>query len=234
MVEIELRYEVLDMTQLKKFLSPLKQLSCKHDVDIYFDSPTLRLYRKGIFVRTRNGKTVDIKFNRACLKDRTLAIQDHCEEYIFTLPLREPDRMRLNFVLLSLGLPLLRYADFMHFLEVNRFKEHYRVDKVRTSYQHELFTISVDEVTNLGTFLEIELMADTTDNLEAVTQNMRTLLAGLSLKPVKTGYGTLLLRKKDFKTYLLGRFILEEDKIHAIESKKKTKRANQNTATNNE
>jgi len=233
MVEIELRYEVLDATQLSTFVSSLKQLSCKHDVDIYFDSPTLRLYRKGIFVRTRNGKTLDIKFNRACLKDRTLAIQDHCEEYIFTLPLSEIDRIRLNFVLLSLGLPRLRYADFTHFLEVNKFKEHYRVDKVRTSYRHELFTLSIDEVAGLGTFLEIELMANTAENLETITHNMRALLKNLNLKPLHTGYGTLLLRKKDFKTYLLGRFILEEDKIHAIEPKKKTKRTNQNRTTSN-
>lgn len=66
---------------------------------------------------------------------------------------------------------------------------------------------------DLGTFLEIELMADSIENLAAIKQQMQLLLAGLSLAPLKTGYGTLLLRKHNFEHYLLGRFILEEDRV---------------------
>ena len=56
-------------------------------------------------------------------------------------------------------------------------------------------------------------MAQNTQNLEEVKQEMVLFIAGLKLRPLRTGYGTLLLRKKDFKHYLLGRFILEEDKV---------------------
>ena len=66
----------------------------------------------------------------------------------------------------------------------------------------------------IGMFLEIELMANTIEDLAAVKQQMQQLIKGLDLAPLKTGYGTLLLRKKHFEHYLQGRFILEEDKIY--------------------
>jgi hypothetical protein len=63
----------------------------------------------------------------------------------------------------------------------------------------------------MNNYIEIELMAQSTDDLEKVKKEMEQLLAPLALAPLKTGYGTLLLRKKDFQQYLLGRFILQED-----------------------
>ena len=79
---------------------------------------------------------------------------------------------------------------------------------------HDAFTLCLDKVANLGTFIEIELMANTIEDLAGVKQQMQQLIKELDLAPLKTGYGTLLLRKKDFEHYLLGRFVLEEDKIH--------------------
>lgn len=212
-IEIELRYEVIDHAQLMNFLEPLPKLHSKRDVDIYYDNEHALLYQKGIFIRNRNNKKLDIKFNRACLDNPDLAIQDYCEEHSFVFPLQEQDLCRLNELLVSLKLQPSPVADFTVMLQANNFIEHYRVDKLRTSYQHNAFTIAVDEVADLGTFLEIELMAQTTEHLETVKQEMVLCLAGLTLQPLKTGYGTLLLRKKDFKHYLLGRFILPQDRV---------------------
>jgi predicted adenylyl cyclase CyaB len=212
-IEIELRYEVLDKNQLTQFLAPLKFLRSNQDIDIYYDNADAILYQKGIFIRNRNNKKLDIKFNRACLDNPDLAIQDYCEEHSFALPLQEKNLSRINELLVSLQLQPSPIADLEELKKTNNFFEHYRVDKVRTSYSHNSFTIAVDEVVDLGTFLEIELMAQDTQNLEEVKQEMVLFIAGLKLRPLRTGYGTLLLRKKDFKHYLLGRFILEEDKV---------------------
>ena len=65
---------------------------------------------------------------------------------------------------------------------------------------------------DLGTFLEIELIARSGDVIDAVTQRMKAMLAGLPLKPLATGYDSLILRKNNFEQYIQGRFILEEDK----------------------
>ena len=174
-IEIELRYEVLKPEQLVPFLASFEKLHQKHDVDIYLDNPQALLYQKGIFIRIRNGKKLDIKFNRATLDNPDLAIQDYCEEHSFALPLQEKDLSKLNKLLISLNLQPMAV---------------------------------------LGTFLEIEFMANTIEDLAAVKQQMQQLIKGLDLAPLKTGYGTLLLRKKHFEHYLQGRFILEEDKIY--------------------
>ncbi len=213
-IEIELRYEVLKPEQLSSFLASFEKLHQKHDVDVYLDNPQALLYQKGIFIRIRNEKKLDIKFNRACLDNPDLAIQDYCEEHSFALPLQEKNLSRINELLVSLQLQPSPIADLEELKKTNNFFEHYRVDKVRTSYSHNSFTIAVDEVVDLGTFLEIELMAQDTQNLEEVKQEMVLFIAGLKLRPLRTGYGTLLLRKKDFEHYLLGRFVLEEDKMY--------------------
>lgn len=213
-IEIELRYEVLKSEQLTSFLAPFEKLHQKHDVDIYLDNAQAILYQKGIFIRIRNEKKLDIKFNRATLDNPDLAIQDYCEEHSFALPLQEKDLVKLNQLLVSLDLKPTAIADLEQFEAINNFIEHYRVDKIRTSYKHDSFTICMDEVKDLGTFLEIELMANTIEDLAAVKQQMQHLIKELDVAPLKTGYGTLLLRKKDFEHYLMGRFVLEEDKIH--------------------
>jgi predicted adenylyl cyclase CyaB len=213
-IEIELRYEVLKPEQLVPFLASFEKLHQKHDVDIYLDNPQALLYQKGIFIRIRNGKKLDIKFNRATLDNPDLAIQDYCEEHSFPLPLQEKDLAQINELLVSLDLKPPAIADLAHLKSINSFIEHYRVDKLRTSYKHDSFTLCLDEVADLGTFLEIELIANSIEDLAAVKQQMQYLIKELDVAPLKTGYGTLLLRKKDFGHYLMGRFVLEEDKIY--------------------
>jgi len=213
-IEIELRYEVINHEQLTEFLAPLQQLHRKRDIDVYFDNAQGMLYQKGIFIRTRNGKKLDFKFNRATLENPDLAIQDYCEEHSFALPLQDSDLVKINELLVSLNLQPTVSASLEAIKTANNFIDYYTVDKVRTSYVHKAFTICADEVADLGTFLEIELMAENTENLEAVKQEMELFLVDLKLRPLRTGYGTLLLRKNNFVQYLQGRFILEEDKAY--------------------
>lgn len=75
------------------------------------------------------------------------------------------------------------------------------------------FTIVIDEVLNLGAFLEIELLANNKNNVDEIKKGMESLLSDLSLKALKTGYDSLILRKNNFEQYLQGRFILDEDKV---------------------
>jgi predicted adenylyl cyclase CyaB len=215
-IEIELRYEVLDATKLANFLAPLQFLHTKHVIDIYLDTPDIILYRQGIFARVRNGKKLDIKFNRACLNDPTLRRQDYCEEHSFALPFEKKDLTRLNELLISLDMQPTTTADFESFKKINNIGTHYIIDKVRSSYQSKQFTIAVDEIAGLGTFLEIELMAKNTDNLDVVKNEMRLALAGLPIQPLRAGYCELFLKKNLSKDYLQGRFVQQEDIKHAV------------------
>lgn len=211
-IEIELRYIVLDIDLLNTFIETCQLVDQKRDVDVYFDTKELILFKKGIFIRTRNDKKVEIKFNRACVENPELEKQDYCEEYSFKLPFCLKEQQLFEDIIASLDLQKSKHFGFDEFLHINNLEPHYVIDKVRTTYKKNDFLIAVDEIKDLGTFLEIECMASNIQDLLAIKERMQKVVASVSLKPLKTGYGTLLLRTKNFQEYLLGRYVLPEDK----------------------
>ncbi len=213
-IEIELRYEVIDVAPLQQFAAMLTFIKKRHDIDVYFDTDQADLLSKGIFIRIRNGVSLEIKFNRDCINNPDLPMQSYCEEHVFAFPIIDSDVVRFNDLVVTLDLKSLHFHDnfFEQFKKQNNLAEHYRVDKQRIEYRYDQFTIAIDEVKELGTFLEIECMAHNTDELSSIETAMKEFIAPLSLKPFKTGYGTLLLRKHNFAQYLKSRFILPEDK----------------------
>ena len=211
-IEIELRYIVLDIDLLNAFIETCQLIDQKRDVDVYFDTKERTLFKKGIFIRTRNDKKVEIKFNRACVENPELEKQDYCEEYSFDIPFKASQQERFNSVIRSIDLQDAHLFNFKSFLQSNNFEPHYVVDKVRTTYKKNDFLIAVDEIEDLGTFLEIECMASNIQDLSSIKERMQKVVASVSLKPLKTGYGTLLLRTKNFQEYILGRYVLPEDK----------------------
>lgn len=210
--EIELRYEITNTVRLAQFLSQAKQLHKTRDIDVYLDTNDHILWQRGIFIRIRNDKNLDIKFNRACLCDTSIDRLDYCEEHRFSLPLEESKREALNLLLTSLDLKEIPSADLTLLKTINSLQPHYIVDKIRTTYSLHEFTLAFDEVANLGTFLEIELMAENAENLEQIKARMLQLLDGLELRKLRMGYGTELLRKNNFDCYKKGRYALAEDR----------------------
>lgn len=213
-IEIEMRYEVLDENQVDSFVKNLSFRKTKNVCDVYWDTESGDLVKKGIYIRVRDKNKLDIKFNRACLDNSNLEIQAYCEEHSFKLPLTSDDLERLNKVSASISLNTISKNSLELFKTTNNLVELCRVDKTRTSYSLDNFSIEVDSVKGLGAFLEIELMTKDTSRLKEVESQMKQLLMPLSLKRILTGYPNLMLRKQNFKLYLQSRFVLEEDKIY--------------------
>lgn len=113
-----------------------------------------------------------------------------------------------------MGLQKIENPSLEEYKMLNNLIDHVTVDKMRSTYKIEDFIISVDRVNELGTFLEIEIMAFDLSNLDALKNQILEVLKELQLTPLKTGYAALQLKKQDFKQYVQGRFILEEDKIY--------------------
>ena len=211
-IEIELRYEIIDDSKISEFTKKLQFVSERRVVDVYFDTVCASLIKRGIYIRLRDHCKIDIKFNRACLEDPTLELQAYCEEHSFSLPLTSADWVRFNQLNQELGLLANAECDFEVYKMSNHLIEHRVVDKMRSSYTLQNFVVVIDKVVELGTYLEIELMAENEYLIEKIAADMRDILKGLPLKPLKTGYDSLILRKQNFEQYLQGRFVLEEDK----------------------
>ncbi len=213
-IEIELRYEIIQPSELISFTQNLTKLKTGRIVDHYLDTPQFDLVKKGIFVRIRNDKQLDIKFNRECLKNPNLEGQPYCEEYSFALPLKQKDLASLNETAKTVGLKTIDQADFKQFIAINELSSLLTIDKERTSYTKDGYTIVIDSVAHLGNFLEIEIMADDTSAIDEITLHMKKLVLPLSLKPLSAGYVSLMLRQNNFEVYLQSRYILKEDIPH--------------------
>src|SRR5438874_2283576 len=97
------------------------------------------VFGKQLLIRlqqSRKNKKLDFKFNRACLDNPDLAIQDYCEEHSFALPLQNTDLPKINDLLCSLNLKPIIAADLQLLQSINNLDTHYIVDKMRTSYKH--------------------------------------------------------------------------------------------------
>jgi adenylate cyclase class IV len=207
-IEIELKYQILDDAEISDFAKKLNFLSVNRVIDCYLDTIDADLFKKGIYIRVRDSKKVDIKFNSACLRDPGLGLQSYCEEYSFNLPFSKEAITKINKVHAVLGLNIINHYDLESYKKANNLIDHRIVDKIRSSYNLDQFTIVIDDVNELGKFLEIEVMASNIDNIVCIQE---MLLAGLKLKPLLTGYDALILRKQNFKQYVQGRFVLKED-----------------------
>ena len=207
-IEVEFRFEVTDEKRADDFLSKLTFVKKSHQRDIYFDTDAGDLFKRGIFLRTRNGKTLDFKFN---LEDNENKHED-CDEHSFVLPLSEDDWQRLASVCKRLGLKIPKVIELERILESNKLKEFVVIDKVRKEFSDGEFTFCFDDVKNFGKFLEIEAMAAKGADLDGLKRRMVERVRALNPKFLPTGYIELFVKKKDFNLYKQGRFILHEDK----------------------
>lgn len=211
---IELKFEILDQRGLKRFVKNLKVVETRRIVDTYLDTMGADLFRRGIFVRIRNGKKFDIKFNEEDFIKGGNAdtAHTHYDEVSHALPLSEDSVRSINRTLKVLGLVPMACPSIEDLARRNNLVESVTIDKRRVSYQDGGFRIDIDDVRGLGRYLEIERMADESVDHERILNAMRHHLKGLGLRHVDVGYNELYWRKHDFDLYLQGKYLLDEDR----------------------
>lgn len=198
-LEVELKFQVLDEMQVKNFLKNLKFLGEKRNVDVYLDTKDGDLYKRGIFIRIRDNKKLEFKFNLADIRSKEFSKHEHCDEFSFPLPLTQDSIRKINEVCRILSLK--EVSSLEELKSTNNLIDSIIIDKVR-----QKFTVK-----NLGKFLEIEYKASSDEDVEKIKEEMREKLKGLNLKLITTGYNELYWRKNNFELYLQGRYLLEED-----------------------
>jgi predicted adenylyl cyclase CyaB len=207
-IEVELKLQILDEAQVKNFLKDLSFISEKRVVDTYLDTKDANLFKKGFFVRIRDNKTLDFKYNLEDIENK----HEHCEEHSFSLPLTIDSLDSLNRVCKILGLAEIKNPDLEELLTENSFINFMIIDKTRKTYKDEDFVFCFDVVKGMGKFLEIEAHANIGDDLEKIKNKMREKIKNLKLKSITIGYGELYWKKHNAEIYKQGKYLLEEDK----------------------
>lgn len=207
-IEVELKFQILDETQVNDFLKNLSFISRKRVVDVYLDTKDAELYKKGLFIRIRDDKILDFKYN---LED-TECKHEHCEEHSFSLPLTIDSLDSINRICRILNLNNIMNPSIKDFMTRNKLMVSITNDKTREVYRDEKFEFCLDDVKGLGKFIEIEMRATKEDDLEKIKHLMRERIRGLKLKLITTGYNELYWKKHNLGIYKQGKYHLEEDK----------------------
>lgn len=141
MIEIELKYELKN-----KFNVDLKPDKVKNVEDIYYDTKDYELLKNGNFLRVRNGKQIDFKINA---NDNTHL---YCKETNF--PYSNGSIEGIENVIKNLGINISFSTIDELFKNLNILAP---LHKKRYIYNlEEKVVMVIDDVENLGTFLEIE------------------------------------------------------------------------------
>jgi len=206
--EIELKFAVEKPALLEEFLEGLEQIGEKRVADEYFDTSEGKFFKKAVFIRIRNKKQLDFKYNFEDFEN----LHEECEEHSFEIPLKKISLPALSRLCRILDLKPPENPSWDSLKRVNRLKVFVKINRQRKIYEDRDFKYAHDKVKKLGDFLEAEKMINGKKSLATVKEKMRKRLAGLGLKPVNVGYVELYLRKHDFNLYRQGRYILSEDK----------------------
>jgi adenylate cyclase class IV len=206
--EVEFRFPLRDEKHARDFLSELQFIRKASQKDVYLDTESGGLFRRGIFLRERNGRTLDFKFNLEDVENR----HEDCDEHSFSLPLSGKDAAGLANVCVKLGLRIPSAMDLDDFKRINGLREFVIIDKVREKFTDGEFTYCLDNVRGFGPFLEIESMAAQGADLESLKRRMMEKVSAFSPQFMPTGYIELFVRQRDFNLYMKGRYLFEEDK----------------------
>jgi adenylate cyclase class 2 len=175
MLEVELKVKVPSLEPIRKKLGE-KGAECKgriHEHDIYYNAPhrDFGVTDEAVRVRYTNNHAV-VTYKGAKIKKFGLKAREELNTAVESGEVFETMLDRLGFTKTT---------------EVNKWRENFRYSDA---------AISLDEVNELGTFIEIEIMADNENsNAEARIERIAKEI-GVSGEPILASYLELLLSKR--------------------------------------
>ena len=208
MIELELKYEI---STIPRAIGKLEIIEQKEQEDIYYDTPNYDLLKGGNFLRIRDGKRMEFKLFAGDTSHL------FCQETVYALDSFDSNQENINKVLISLGLKSVENLNsFEQICNINNLQILCPIVKHRASYMYEEnCTISIDQVDNLGLFMEDEIMINSEslstsqayqikEQFVANLQNSEILTG--NEKKVNVGYVELYLLKHNIDAYNSGIF----------------------------
>lgn len=187
--EIEIRNELFNEESVvnffvKKGISPSKS---KHQIDTYYDNPNDSLFKdpdhvnKWIRIREEDEK---LTFTYKHWLPEGAEIRTYCEEKEYPMNSKQEISQHLK----NLGLS----TDFVPFIVT---------DKLRRCFMYRDCEISIDEVKNLGTYIEIEYKGES-ENIDEARNLLNEILTEIGAKVGPAdykGYAYHLFRMRNSK-----------------------------------
>ena len=208
MIEFEMKYK---LKEKPKELNSFAIANIINQCDVYYDTNDFKLIKDGNFLRIRNNEKIDFKID---IDDN---MHLYCKETSFKISEINKNILLINQILENIGLPISEnVTGIENFLLKNNFNELAKIDKIRTIYNfNKNCTIYIDEVKNLGLFLEAEIIIENdTINRSDVDKFKNKIIKTLkdaniiynTSEIINTGYVELYLLTHNPEAYELGKF----------------------------
>lgn len=208
-IEMEKKFQVLH-SNVDDFLKDKRFVSSKRVVDQYLDTPDGLFYQDGIFIRVRNEKSLDIKFNPDHLGVKNATDHTVCHEYNVALPF-ESSSIHV-FETLGKMIPIKCPTPYTYneFLRINNLEILVTLNKNRKTYEDDLFIIAIDEFADFGTFIELEAKNNNMPK-EVFLNEVEKATKGMAIQEFNSGYIELRLRDINKALYLKGKYLIDTD-----------------------
>ena len=167
--EIEIRNKLFNKTQVISFFNKngVEAFKNNHQIDTYYDNPVNSFFKDPehvndwVRIREENGS---LTFNYKHWLPEGAEIRTYCEETEY--PMNQKNE--LNKILKSLNFS----GEFTPFITVNKFRQ---------SFMYKECEISIDEVQNLGDFIEIEYIGNDS-NIDEIKKLLNKILTEIGAK----------------------------------------------------
>ncbi|MDD1695738.1 MAG: class IV adenylate cyclase [Methanoregula sp.] len=175
MLEIELKVRISSLEPVRRELKRLNAQFCgrKHEHDVYYNAPhrDFAVTDEAIRIRYTNDHAV-VTYKGAKIKSSGLKAREELNTAIESGEIFEQMLDRLGFKKTA---------------EVNKWRENYKLGTI---------AISLDKVDELGTFAEIEIMAENEDSDASAQIEKISKEIGIEGEPILASYLELLLSKR--------------------------------------
>jgi adenylate cyclase class 2 len=211
MIEVEVRSLVYPSIR-KNVWQRLAHMHLAHSgrsLDRYYDTPDFALLRhpQMVFFRLREERLLQVKFDA----DMTLHQPPPCIEREFALN-TDTVPPELHELLQTFRPGWQSAQSWQELLRCNDLEELVRIDKHRRVYTDGPFIVCLDDVANLGQFIEIEINCPEDADIREAQVQVENFLSEIGGTSLKAGYFELYLYYHKHEAYRLipERFQVEE------------------------
>jgi adenylate cyclase, class 2 len=203
MIEVELKFAFphASRARLETHLGVFGRARRLRNSDIYYDTSSLDLLSQAVFVRVRNRRRLEFKFNEQAAPEHLF-----CTERAFSLnaaPGQVAEMNRLFAGFLPNWRPAHTVSEALH---EHSLVELACIENSRAEYRHENLVVCVDHVEGLGDFLEIEMQCEVESEVPRAIEQVQAFAAGVEARQVHVGYVELWLQKHLPRAYRQGKY----------------------------